>query len=117
MDIIYSHVKEPIRKGVTPGEVFRQFTAKLGRFETIDDAHEMANELNAMDDIERCHTEANRMRERQEYIHNLRWAISLAWDEVRPIALMNRRKKEKEDRAEIKSPLPNFGAGGGDGGL
>jgi hypothetical protein len=87
MDIIYSHVKEPIRKGATPAEVFLSFMAKIN-----------AAELPA--------------EEKQETIVKLRLAVGLAWDEVRPIALMNRNaaaREEAKERAEVSRPTLHDG--------
>jgi hypothetical protein len=71
MEIVFSHIKEPIRKGKPPAEVFNEFRIRI-------EAEDVSPEIKA----------AN--------LKNLRHAVGLAWDEVRPIAIMNRNLNRKE---------------------
>jgi hypothetical protein len=80
MDIIYSHIKEPIRKGKTPAEVFNEFRIRI-------EAEDVSPEIKAAS------------------LKNLKSAVGLAWDEVRPVALMNRNLNANQAKRD-KSPLP-----------
>jgi hypothetical protein len=73
MEIIYSHIKEPIRKGKTPAEVFIEFQTKILAEDTTPEAKKAS-------------------------IENLKSAIGLAWDEIRPIAIMNRNANYLEEK-------------------
>lgn len=61
MEIIYSHVKEPLRKGKTPAEVFAEFEKKIRESEET-------------------------VEQKKASLDNLRHCLRLAWSEVRPIA-------------------------------
>jgi hypothetical protein len=83
MDIVYSHVKEPIRKGKLLPEVFKDFSVLIEKA---------------------CPTQ----EEKDAAYDKLRGAISLAWDEVKPVALMNRQLAAKE-AAKDKSSTSSSG--------
>jgi hypothetical protein len=86
MDIIYSHVKEPLRKGKTPLEVFDSFREAIEK-ESVGPTASKAEAYN-----------------------KLRFAIGLAWSEIRPTALEARNLAAKESARDavegVRSEIP-----------
>lgn len=102
MDIVYSHVKVPIEKGKLPHEAFKDFSLVIEKyFKPVEDQ--------ALADTktweEWAEAQAKIQAEKDEAYTKLRGAISLAWDEVKPIALMNRRNAAKAEAAEKKQDV------------
>ena len=78
MEIIYSHIKEPIRQGESPTDVYARFAKKIEE------------------------SEPGPTVAKAKALNDLKLAVGLAWDEVRPIAIMNRNSKAKQLAKDAK---------------
>jgi hypothetical protein len=97
MDIVYSHVKIPIAKGKLLPEVFKDFSLVIEKYFKPVEAQALADTKTWEEWAEQ---QAKIQSEKDEAYTKLRGAISLAWDEVKPIALTARAVAAREEAAE-----------------